>query len=76
MQRLLAFLLIISPIILSVLGIKLIRDFFFFHLNKLFPNLTIQLLIGIIFLTFGLYIIGSFILFRDKKRNKVQSRFK
>lgn len=76
MQRYIAFILTIIPITISMLGIKLIRDFFFLKLHNPIPTITIQLLIGLFLLFIGLYLIGNFILFRDKKRNKVQSRFK
>lgn len=76
MQRYLAFALVLLPIMFSVLGVKLIRDYFFLTLHYPLPNLFTQFIIGCITLLVGLYIIGKFILYRDKKRNKVQSRFK
>lgn len=76
MQRYIAFILVSFPIMLSVFGIKLIRDFFFMTLNQFFPNLITQFSIGLISLIVGMILISKFIFFRDKKRNKVQSRFK
>jgi polyferredoxin len=75
MQRLIALILVLIPVILAVLGIKLIRDMTFAILQPPIPNLWLQFLVGAIFLIGGLYLIGSFIFHRDKKRNKLQKRF-
>ncbi|MDC6156531.1 DUF2627 domain-containing protein [Bacillus albus] len=76
MQRYLALLLALIPISLAVFGIKLMRDTVF---GILFPPLSIlwlQFLIGALCLGLGFYIFGGFVLHRDRKRNKVQARFR
>lgn len=76
MQRYLAFVLVVFPILFSMIGIKLIRDFFFLHLINPIPSLSLQLFYGIFSLIFGIFLIGNFIFYRDKKRNKGKSQFK
>jgi hypothetical protein len=75
MQRFIALVIVIIPILLAVYGIKLIRDMTFGILQAPIPSLLIQFVIGLICLAGGLYLIGSFIFHRDKKRNKLQKRF-
>ncbi|PGS56159.1 DUF2627 domain-containing protein [Bacillus sp. AFS041924] len=73
--RMLAFVVIVVPIALAVIGIKLLRDTVFLIHSFGIPNLPLQLLIGLVSLGAGFYLVGSFVLFRDRKRNKVQGRF-
>lgn len=75
MQRLIAVIIVISPVILGMYGIKQMRDTFFGYLNAPYPLLWVQFLAGVIAFLVGLFLIGSFIFYRDKKRNKVQTRF-
>jgi uncharacterized membrane protein len=63
------------PIIMAVLGIKLIRDLTFGILQSPIPFLWLQFIIGTILITGGFLLIGGFIFYRDKKRNKVQKKF-
>lgn len=76
MQRYVALLLALVPILLAVLGIKLMRDTVFGILLAPIPNLTLQFFIGAFAFGTGFYIFGGFILHRDRKRNKVQQRFR
>lgn len=75
MQRFIALIIVLIPVILAVLGIKLIRDMTFGVLQPPIPELWMQFLVGVIFLVGGMYLIGGFIFHRDKKRNKLQKRF-
>ncbi len=75
MQRLIAVIIVISPVLLGMYGIKQMRDTFFGYLNTPYPLLWVQFLAGVIAFLVGLFLIGSFIFYRDKKRNKVQTRF-
>ncbi len=75
MQRIIALIIVLIPVMLAVLGIKLIRDMTFAILQPPIPSLWLQFFIGLSFLAGGLYLIGSFIFHRDKKRNKIQKRF-
>ncbi|QWU46762.1 MULTISPECIES: DUF2627 domain-containing protein [Bacillus] len=76
MQRYLALSLALIPISLAVLGIKLMRDTVFGILFSPIPILWLQFLIGALCFAFGFYIFGGFVLHRDRKRNKVQARFR
>ncbi|KFN01165.1 DUF2627 domain-containing protein [Bacillus clarus] len=76
MQRYLALLLALIPISLAVLGIKLMRDTVFGILFSPIPVLWLQFLIGVFCFALGFYIFGGFVLHRDRKRNKVQARFR
>ncbi len=73
MGRFLALLLVLFPVVLSSIGIKFIRDSLFLIRNSPIPFLWLQFLLGIIFLIGALSLIGGFIFYRDKKRNKVRS---
>ena len=76
MQRYVALLLALIPISLAVFGIKLMRDTVF---GILFPPISIlwlQFFIRALCFGLGFYIFGGFVLHRDRKRNKVQARFR
>ncbi|WP_026582947.1 DUF2627 domain-containing protein [Bacillus sp. J33] len=76
MIRLIALLILLLPGILAVFGIKLMRDMVFGILQSPFPYLWLQFICGLLFLIIGLGFIAGFVLYRDRKRNKVQARFK
>ncbi|WP_416827161.1 DUF2627 domain-containing protein [Ectobacillus polymachus] len=76
MNRIIALLLALLPIVMAVIGIKFMRDTVFAILNSPVPSLSIQFLLGAFLFGVGMYLFGGFILYRDKKRNKVQSRFR
>ena len=61
---------------MAAFGIKLMRDMVFGILQNPFPYLWLQFLIGFLLFIFGLGFIAGFILHRDRKKNKVQPRFK
>ena len=76
MQRLIALIIMLIPGALAALGIKLMRDMLFGILQPPFPSLWLQFILGLLFFLGGLSFIAGFILHRDRKRNKVQERFK
>ncbi|WP_243524295.1 DUF2627 domain-containing protein [Bacillus pseudomycoides] len=76
MQRYFALLLALIPILLAVLGIKLMRDTVFGILLSPIPVLWLQFFIGVFCFAIGFYLFGGFVLYRDRKRNKVQARFR
>ncbi|MFD1707045.1 DUF2627 domain-containing protein [Siminovitchia sediminis] len=76
MARIIALVLLVLPGLLAGYGIKLMRDMLFGILQPPLPYLWLQFLLGLIFFILGLGFIGGFILHRDRKRNKVQDRFK
>lgn len=61
---------------LAALGIKLMRDTVFGILIGPFQILWLQGLAGFICFAGGLYLLGGFILYRDRKRNQVSPRFR
>ncbi|ADH99763.1 DUF2627 domain-containing protein [Salisediminibacterium selenitireducens] len=74
-QRLLALIVLLIPVGLAGYGIKLMRDTFFQIINWPYPGGTIQFFIGLIAFIAGVWFIGGFILYRDRKNNKVAIRF-
>lgn len=75
MIRIFALVVLLIPGVLAAFGVKLLRDMVFGILITPFPFLWLQFLIGLIFFLAGVGFIAGFILHRDRKRNKVQSRF-
>lgn len=75
MIRLIALIVLLIPGFLAAYGIKLMRDMTFGILNPPFPYLWLQFLLGLFFFIGGLGFVAGFILHRDRKRNKVQTRF-
>lgn len=76
MKRIIALIILVIPGFLAAVGIKLMRDMTFGVLQAPFPKLWLQFIVGLLFLLGGLGFVAGFILYRDRKRNKVQARFK
>ncbi|WP_408006699.1 DUF2627 family protein [Pseudalkalibacillus sp. A8] len=76
MTRIIALLILLIPGIAGVVGIKLIRDSLFGIVHPIFPNFIIELIAGILMFLIGFGFVGGFIFYRDRKRNKVQQRFR
>jgi hypothetical protein len=76
MKRIIALLILVIPGIFAALGIKLMRDMTFGILQPPFPFLLLQFLVGLLFFIGGLGFVAGFIFYRDRKRNKVQTKFK
>jgi hypothetical protein len=76
MIRILALLILLIPGFLAAYGIKLMRDMMFGILLSPFPYLWLQFLIGLFLFVAGLSFVAGFILYRDRKKNKVQARFR
>jgi len=76
MIRIIALIILVIPGALAALGIKLMRDMTFGILQAPFPNLWLQFLVGLLLFIGGLAFVAGFIFRRDRKRNKVQERFK
>ncbi|MCP3738549.1 DUF2627 domain-containing protein [Rossellomorea sp. BNER] len=76
MIRLIALIIMVIPGALAALGIKLMRDMLFGILQSPFPYLWLQFIVGLLFFLAGLGFIAGFILHRDRKKNKVQGRFR
>ncbi|RFU69807.1 DUF2627 domain-containing protein [Peribacillus saganii] len=76
MKRLIAFVILFIPGALAAYGIKLMRDMVFGILQHPFTLLWVQLLAGLILTVGGIGFIAGFVLHRDRKKQKVQDRFK
>jgi hypothetical protein len=76
MKRIIALLILVIPGFLAGFGIKLMRDMTFGILQSPIPYLGLQFLLGLILFLCGLAFVAGFIFHRDRKRNKVQDRFK
>lgn len=76
MKRIIALIIVLIPGILAVYGIKLMRDMVFNIAHPLFPALWMQFLAGLFLFFIGLWFVGGFIFYRDKKRKRVQTRFR
>lgn len=76
MRRIFALIILLIPGFLAGYGIKLMRDMTFGVLQAPIPNLLLQFVLGLVLFIGGLWFVAGFILHRDRKRNKVQARFK
>ncbi|MBH0229811.1 DUF2627 domain-containing protein [Halobacillus yeomjeoni] len=75
-MRLIALLLLVTPGIIAVYGIKLIRDALFGEFHPIYFHIALQGIAGVLFVIGGIAFIGGFILHRDRKRNLTKGRFK
>ncbi|RFU60266.1 DUF2627 domain-containing protein [Bacillus sp. V59.32b] len=76
MRRTIAFLILFIPGALAVYGIKIMRDMLFGISQPPYPALWVQFLAGFVLCIGGIGFIAGFVLHRDRKKNKVQNRFK
>lgn len=75
MNRIIALLILVIPGVIAGYGVKLMRDMVFGIIVEPIAYPWLQFLIGLVFFIVGIGFIAGFILHRDRKRNKVQSRF-
>ena len=66
-MRFLALLLLLAPGLVSVFGIKLMRDSIFAEFYPILLNASFQFFVGLILFVLGFAFIGGFIIYRDKK---------
>lgn len=74
MVRIIAVILLFIPGALAVYGIKLMRDTLFNEFNPIFFTTGIQFIVGLILFIGGTAFLGGFVVYRDKKRNRVQTK--
>ncbi|WP_416149570.1 DUF2627 domain-containing protein [Salipaludibacillus sp. HK11] len=74
-QRFIALTILLIPIFTAGYGIKLMRDTLFSILNWPYASHYLQFIAGLICFVVGVWLIGGFILHRDRKNNKVGPRF-
>lgn len=76
MSRYAALVIVLIPGIMAVMGIKWMRDTLFGVLQTPFPVLWLQFIAGLFSFILGLAFVGGFIFYRDRKRNKVQLKYR
>ncbi|KKK33250.1 membrane protein [Mesobacillus campisalis] len=76
MTRIIALIILLIPGAFAAYGVKLMRDMVFGIYQPPFTILWLQFIAGLILFLAGLAFIAGFILHRDRKRNKVQARFR
>ncbi|WP_018923882.1 DUF2627 domain-containing protein [Salsuginibacillus kocurii] len=73
-MRLIALIILLTPIFFAGLGIKWMRDALFGILQNPLPSLTLQFILGMVLLIGGIGFIGGFIVHRDRKNGKIPPR--
>lgn len=76
MARMAAFVVLLIPILITAGGIKLMRDSLFGVLFTPFPFIWLQFVVGLIMFGAGLAFFAGFLLRRDRRKGRVQERFK
>ncbi|MBP2078243.1 DUF2627 family protein [Oceanobacillus polygoni] len=76
MSRFFALLLLFIPGVIAAIGIKLMRDTIFDDFYSYFFYPGIQFTIGLLLFIFGLLFLGGFIIYRDRKRQKIKQKDK
>ncbi len=76
MARLAAFIVLLIPGFAAAGGIKLMRDSLFGVLFNPFPFIWLQFIIGFLLFALGLGFFAGFLLRRDRRKGRVQTKFK
>lgn len=78
MVRIIALLILVIPGAIAAYGVKMMRDMVFGITIGPFTTslLWLQFVVGLLLFLVGLGFVAGFILHRDRKKDKVQSRFK
>ncbi|GEL06896.1 DUF2627 domain-containing protein [Salisediminibacterium halotolerans] len=74
-QRFIALIVLLIPIFTAGYGIKQMRDTLFQIINWPYPSGYIQFLAGLAAFLIGVWFIGGFLLYRDRKNKKVSVQF-
>ncbi|WP_026696636.1 DUF2627 domain-containing protein [Alkalicoccus chagannorensis] len=74
-QRFLALMVMLIPVVTAGYGIKLMRDTMFDIINTPFPNLMIQFFVGGFLFAGGIWFFAGFILRRDRRNKRVAEKF-
>ncbi|HLQ73769.1 MAG TPA: DUF2627 family protein [Bacillota bacterium] len=76
MVRLIAIGILLIPGIIAAFGIKLMRDSLFSEYYSILLNVEIQFIVGLLLFILGLAFISGFIVYRDRKKNKITRKNK
>jgi len=71
MMRIVAWMILLIPGFIAGAGIIWMRDAFFDKLDGIFPYLWLQFLAGLVAFALGLWFIGGFIRYRERKKRSV-----
>lgn len=75
MLKIIALLILLIPGIIAGVGIKLMRDSMFGIVIDPFTYTALQFFIGLLMTVFGIWFIGGYLLYRERKNKRVQERF-
>lgn len=75
MKKLIALAVLVTPVIMAGFGIKFMRDSVFGIVNDPFTLTIVQFAAGLLLTILGVWFIGSYVLYRERKNKRVQERF-
>lgn len=75
MLKIIALIILVVPGIIAGIGIKLMRDSIFGIVIDPFTYTALQFIVGLIMTIFGIWFIGGYLLYRERKNKRAQERF-
>ena len=75
MLKIIALRILVIPGIIAGVGIKLMRDSMFGIVIDPFTYTALQFFIGLLMTVFGIWFIGGYLLYRERKNKRAQERF-
>ena len=75
MLKIIALIILVIPGIIAGVGIKLMRDSMFGIVIDPFTFTALQFFIGLLMTVFGIWFIGGYLLYRERKNKRAQERF-
>jgi len=75
MLKIIALIILVIPGIIAAVGIKLMRDSMFGIVIDPFTYTALQFFIGLLMTVFGIWFIGGYLLYRERKNKCAQERF-
>ncbi len=75
MLKIIALIILVIPGIIAAVGIKLMRDSMFGIVIDPFTYTALQFFIGLLMTVFGIWFIGGYLLYRERKNKRAQERF-
>ncbi|CAD2073697.1 hypothetical protein GCM10007275_04310 [Jeotgalicoccus coquinae] len=75
MLKIIALIILVIPGIIAGVGIKLMRDSIFGIVIDPFTYTALQFFAGLIMTALGIWFIGGYLLYRERKNKRAQERF-
>lgn len=75
MLKIIALIILVIPGIIAGVGIKLMRDSMFGIVIDPFTYTALQFFVGLVMTVFGIWFIGGYLLYRERKNKRAQERF-